>query len=93
MTLNVKFAETNHVLNVKFAESVQTLPVKFAEYQRIVSTKDAESYVGEYTVTPTEKTQVLETVGKLMSGDVTVHAIPKEYGRVSYDNRKIIKIT
>ncbi len=36
-------------------------------------------YEGEYTVTPSEQAQTLETNGKSMSDDVTVEAIPSDY--------------
>lgn len=40
---------------------------------------DVPEYEGEYTVTPTEETQTLETNGKRMTDDVTVEPIPSSY--------------
>ena len=40
---------------------------------------DVPDYEGEYTVTPTEETQTLETNGKRMTDDVTVEPIPSSY--------------
>ena len=51
-----------------------------------------DTYSGEYTVTPTEETQVLSTNGKLMAGDVTVAPIPTNYGRISW-NGSVMTIT
>ena len=46
---------------------------------------DAPPYEGEYEVTPTEETQILETDGKTMTADVVVNSIPQDYGRIVYD--------
>ena len=40
---------------------------------------DVPEYEGEYTVTPTEETQTLETNGKILGDNVTVNSIPSEY--------------
>jgi hypothetical protein len=40
---------------------------------------DVPPYSGDYTVTPTEETQTLETNGKRMRDNVTVEPIPNEY--------------
>ena len=46
-------------------------------------------YDGEYTVTPTEETQVLQTAGLVMAQDVTVDPIPRNYGLITWDGSKI----
>lgn len=40
---------------------------------------DIPAYEGEYSVTPTESVQMLETNGKRMADDVTIAAIPDNY--------------
>ena len=54
---------------------------------------DAETYDGVYEITPTTEPQTLPTARKIMAADVIVNAIPKEYGLVTYNQDKIIKIT
>ena len=43
------------------------------------------TYSGEYEVTPTEETQVLETAQKLMARNVTVNPIPNNYGLITWN--------
>lgn len=43
------------------------------------SGSDIPAYTGEYTITPNEQAQVLETNGTKLLDDVTVEAIPSEY--------------
>ena len=42
-------------------------------------------YPGPYTVTPSEETQILETTGLKMNDNVTVEAIPSNYGRITWN--------
>ena len=53
----------------------------------------AQKYEGEYEVTPTVNEQILETKNKLMTEDIKIQAIPKEYGLVTYNQNKVIRIT
>lgn len=46
-------------------------------------------YQGQYEVTPSEETIVLETKNKTMNHNVTVNAIPSNYGRISWDGTTI----
>ena len=46
---------------------------------------DGEHYTGDYTVTPGETEQVLQTAGLVMEQSVTVEAIPSNYGRITWD--------
>ena len=45
----------------------------------------AVPYDGEYDVTPTDEVQILETRGLMMRRNVTIGAIPSNYGRVSWN--------
>lgn len=47
------------------------------------------SYKGSYEVTPGQNAQVLPTDGLMMNGDVTIGAIPSNYGRIAWDGSKI----
>ena len=42
-------------------------------------------YAGPSEVTPTEAEQVLETAGKMMTEDITVHKIPSNYGLITWN--------
>ena len=46
-------------------------------------------YDGEYEVTPSRETQVLETEGLLMTAPVIVHPIPRNYGLITYSGFEI----
>ena len=50
---------------------------------------DTNPYQGQYEVTPSEETIVLETRNKSMNHNVTVNAIPSNYGRISWDGRSL----
>ena len=43
------------------------------------------TYRGDYTVTPTESTQILSIRGMMAAADITINPIPSNYGRVSWD--------
>lgn len=47
--------------------------------------RERESYKGPYSVTPTRAPQTLATEGKLMTMNVVVEAIPKNYGLITWD--------
>lgn len=42
-------------------------------------------YTGEYEVTPSSETVVLETASKLMTRNVTVNPIPSNYGLITWN--------
>ena len=50
-----------------------------------ISAAGGERYEGEYEVTPTRYEQVLNTQGKQMLHNVTVHPIPSNYGLITWD--------
>lgn len=43
------------------------------------------SYEGEYTVTPSQETQILHTKWLKMDDNVTVNPIPSNYGLITYN--------
>ena len=49
-----------------------------------------DPYTGEYTVTPTEEIQTLATAGKTMRQNVTVEAIPSNYGLITWNGSTIL---
>lgn len=46
-------------------------------------------YSGQYEVTPSESTQVLETAYRKMAANVVVNPIPSNYGRITYNGSTI----
>lgn len=50
---------------------------------------DGEYYDGPTTVTPTREEQVLNTMGKTVTQNITVEPIPPNYGLITWDGRKI----
>ena len=56
-----------------------------AELSAPVKITDLPVYDGEYEVTPTQETQVLDTALKAMSGNIIVNPIPSNYGLVTWN--------
>lgn len=52
-----------------------------------------DEYTGTYEVTPQESPQTLPTANKVLHADVLIKAIPSNYGRVTYTQDRVIKIT
>lgn len=48
-----------------------------------------DPYEGEYTVTPTTETIVLETLNKDMEQNITINPIPSNYGLITYNGSVI----
>ena len=46
---------------------------------------DYPHYEGETTVTPTQETQVLQTIGTLVTDNITINPIPNNYGLISWN--------
>ena len=46
---------------------------------------DREPFTGEYTVIPTTEQQILETKNLRMTNNITVEAIPTNYGLITWD--------
>ena len=46
-------------------------------------------YTGPYELTPTRETQMLRTEGLMLSGDITVHPIPQNYGLITYNGYEL----
>ena len=46
---------------------------------------DADEYQGSYMVTPSNQTQILPTVNKVLSQNVVVNPIPSNYGLITWD--------
>lgn len=46
---------------------------------------DAQAYQGQVVVTPSEETQVLNTIGKVVGDNITINPIPSNYGRIGWN--------
>lgn len=46
---------------------------------------EAGDYTGEYTFTPSNETQEIETADKTLTQNIIINPIPSNYGLVSYD--------
>lgn len=54
---------------------------------------DLPAYDGPYEVTPSRQEQVLKTAGKYLPENIKVNKIPENYGLISYNQDRVIKIT
>lgn len=46
---------------------------------------ERDPYDGEYTITPTSETQILETKNFRMTDNIVVSAIPQNYGLITWN--------
>lgn len=49
-----------------------------------------KAYHGEYEITPSREEQILPTAGSALSQDIVVHAIPQNYGLITYNGFEIM---
>ena len=74
-----------HIVNVTGTEELQLAGINRAY--------SPEVYDGEYEITPGDSAQVLQTAGLVMTGNVTVKAIPgtpaDNWGRITWDGSKL----
>ena len=57
------------------------IPMKVAAEYKI----GGDDYEGDYTVTPSQETQVLLTKNRLMRNNVTINPIPSNYGLITWN--------
>lgn len=57
------------------------IPMKVAAEYKI----GGDDYEGDYEVTPSQETQVLNTQNKLMRNNVTINPIPSNYGLITWN--------
>lgn len=46
-------------------------------------------YEGDYTITPTEEAQVLQTTNKTLSHNIVIAPIPTNYGRTTWNGSSL----
>ena len=81
-------------LQVAFEENSMHLEVDFGEVQEV--SKDGGNYPhysGPYEIEPAAQEQILKTRDKITTQDIIVKPVPKEYGLVSYNQDKTLRIT
>lgn len=49
----------------------------------------ADQYTGSYEFTPSENTQTIQINGKTPSRNITINAIPENYGRLIWDGHTL----
>ena len=76
MKFAVRFNKENQRFPVQFHATSQKMAVRFKDCEIVTVTENVEHYVGDYEVVPSPLSVVLPTEKKLMTSDVTVHAIP-----------------
>lgn len=73
-------------------ENAQTMDVTFSENAFNVDFGPGapiHDYTGEYEITPSSETQVLETANKTLDANIIVNPIPSNYGLITWDGSVI----
>lgn len=79
MPIEIRYSgQTVHVQSLHGSVAAHSKPYKIGVSSVVIGTGGIP-YRGPYEVTPTESEQILPTIYRTMSRDVTVHAIPPEY--------------
>ena len=55
------------------------------ECGEVIKVKAADYYTGETTITPSQETQTLHTLGLLVPSDITINPIPSNYGLITWN--------
>ena len=53
------------------------------------SVVEKEYYEGAYTFTPSDETQTIPTVDKVLREDIVINPVPSNYGRITYNGSAI----
>ena len=59
-----------------------SLGIQYATYDKPV-------YEGEYTFTPTQETQVVQTADKVLEHNITINPIPSDWGHITWDGSRL----
>ena len=79
----------NNCIEIVFETEKQPVAAGIVSKRKTVETEffgapnERTIYRGDYTVTPSEDTQTLETQGLLMSANVVIYPIPQNYGLIT----------
>ena len=81
-------------IKLRVQETRATFKIRDGDTVRLTASEGVPiypaDYTGEYTVTPTQETQVLPTEGLMMTHDVTVNPIPSNYGLITWTGSVLI---
>lgn len=77
---NISFAGSAS-FRASFAPQTAT-NVEFGEY---IEVPVADYYAGEYEITPTDQTQLINCGGLVSLRDFKINPIPSNYGRITWD--------
>lgn len=81
---------TTNITPQRISVSIQSVRVDVGFSAPIVRDYlDRDPYEGEYEITPTDETQVLQTAGKWDRENITIKPIPSNYGRITWDGYTI----
>ena len=86
MNIPMMVAISNVSLPVSIGSSAVALDVSPALAYEV----GCEPYEGEYEFTPSDDGQTIRCENKMMMQDITIHPIPSNYGKVSWDGAKIM---
>lgn len=86
ITVPITVAESTQHVSLSVAENIESFAVGLATAIQIVT---GEHYHGTSEVTPCDHDVVLETAGLFMDEPITIHAIPDNYGLITWDGRTI----
>lgn len=53
---------------------------------------DRDPFTGDYTITPSNETQVLSTKNLWMTDNITIEPVPQNYGLITWDG-SVITVT
>lgn len=69
------------------------LSVKLRNVQIASEGYHPPTYEGEYEVTPNTSEQSLQTKDRYLSENITIKAIPSDYGKITYDHNKTLTVS
>lgn len=97
MVVEPLFEEHQMTIEVSDSEHQMTVESFHEEYQMTVDmvadsydSTDRDEYTGSYEVTPSQRTQILETGGLIMNRNVTINPIPPNYGLITWDGATLM---
>ena len=59
--------------------------IRLSDMPALIRSIGYPAYTGSYNVTPSTQQQTLHVEGRVMSQDVTINAVPSNYGKISWD--------
>ena len=79
-------AESTQQVSLSIAESIETFALGLATAIQVVT---GEHYAGSVEFTPSAEEQVIHTEGLFVDDPITIHAIPNNYGLITWDGSSL----